>query len=310
MFHPSKKTEPRSLVSGSVVWVVGIVVFVFFVLDVPNYKHSDLASFIPTSDSPDSDLVSQPVISDTSSDEESTVAEKASEPPASLESASKPAASVSTTALSADQLNSQPITSGWFIQVGAYKSEVNANVERLKYRKSQIPSLLEKGDDGLTRILLGPYLSEAQAAKAQQQIPKELRHKNTIVREFKPADSNNTAKVETASIEDTPKTDALDDLVSQISTASDNNETESGGNSQSAGSWYIQVGAFKSQANAEIHRLKFDVLNYPTYIESGQDEFSRVLVGPFESETQADKIKGKITAEQKIQDLLVRNIKS
>jgi len=281
------------------------VVFVFFVLDIPNYKNSDLANMVPVPDSPQSELASQPASDGVI--EPVALAKKppvVSQPP---NSTTQPNSAVLTVPDNAS--SSELSASNWFIQVGAYESEVNANVERLKYKKSEIPSLLEKGSDGLTRILLGPYQSEAEAAKAQNEIPKELKRNDILVRQYTPHGKANTATAKTASIKGNDQVDSLNTLISEITPSQPNDITESSSDSNTASGWYIQVGAFKNQANAELHRVKFEVLKYPTYIESGRDEFRRVLVGPFNTETKADEIKGKIISEQNIKDLLVRSIK-
>lgn len=83
----------------------------------------------------------------------------------------------------ADDANNA-IPTGWYVQVGAFKSEVNADVVRLKFTTIQFPTEIERGDDQLSRVLVGPYKSEKDAIQARSVLGKQHKVKGGIIRNF------------------------------------------------------------------------------------------------------------------------------
>ena len=71
--------------------------------------------------------------------------------------------------------------------------------------------------------------------------------------------------------------------------------------------WYVQVGAFKSAVNAGVFRLKFTTIDFPTEVERGDDQLSRVLVGPYKSETDAIQTRRILAKKHKIRGGIIRD---
>ena len=81
-----------------------------------------------------------------------------------------------------DSSNSVP--AGWYVQVGAFESAVNADVERLKFSTIEFPTEIARGDDQLSRVLVGPYKSEKEAIQSRSILAKQHKVKGGIIRDF------------------------------------------------------------------------------------------------------------------------------
>ena len=330
MQHSFKTNRFSSFVAGLFLWAAAFILVFFVILDVPSYNAPYLSIDENLSDSTPSSqeivkLVDETAgnsssIASTAQSLESSEAEGTSVPTGSILDAS---ASVAKKKVSTIVPNSEipvatvDLSPGWYIQVAAFESAVKAGVERLKFSKSQLPTRIEDGADGISRVLVGPYLSEAEAAEAQRKISKELKFKDGIIQSVNISELASSAvanqntvspSTQSAEIQKVPKP-------SSASSASTNAGTTKSAKSKSEDSklengWYVQVGAFKSRINARIERMKFDKLNFPTNIESGLDKFNRVLVGPYLSKSEADQTKTRISADLKVKDAVVRNIQS
>ena len=180
-----------------------------------------------------------------------------------------------------------------------------------------MPTRIEDGADGLSRVLVGPYLSEAEAAEARRKISKELKFKDGIIQSVNISELPSSAvaskstvspSTQSAEIQKVPKPSSASSA--SINTGTTKSAKSKSENSKLENGWYVQVGAFKSSVNARIERMKFDKLNFPTNIESGVDKFNRVLVGPYLSKSEADQTKTRISADLKVKDAVVRNIQS
>ena len=316
-----------SIFFGAFIWIALILIVFFYVIDIPTF---DSRLTIPTVNTEqetvqepfeaEPDAVEQEVVLNTGDDnaiDDSPSLPVQEEAPQNLP-LTPPIESVAQT--------TDSLPAGWYVQVGAYKSKINANVERLKYENAKFSSQLEISDEGLVRILLGPYLSEAEATKAQSDVSKEMKVKDTLIRNL---GITVISRKETVESEEPEKATydqvALDNLVQEIVSDVVDDETVNSPVSINdaqqeevkpeltsiellVSGWYVQVGAFKSFTNAEIHRMKFAALNFPAAIENGKDDIRRVVVGPFTSKDEADKVMETIANEQSIKDVIVRNI--
>ncbi len=328
--HPIKTNRVSSFVAGLLLWAAAFILVFFVTLDVPSYNtpylsiNENLSDSAASSQEPvkllDDTAESSNSIASTAQSVESSEAEVASVPNESFPDAS---ASVAEKKVSTIVSNSEipvatvELSPGWYIQVAAFESRVEAGVERLKFAKSQLPTRIEDGADGLSRVLVGPYLSEAEAAEARRKISKKLNFKDGIIQSVNISELPSSAvanqstvspSTQSAEIQKVPKPSSA----SSVSTSTGTTKTAKSKSKDSKleNGWYVQVGAFKSNVNARIERMKFDKLNFPTNIESGRDEFNRVLVGPFLSKGEANQTKDRISADLKLKDAVVRNIKS
>lgn len=85
------------------------------------------------------------------------------------------------------ELSPSQIPAGWYIQVGAFKNQGRARTYGLQFSSQGYQPLFEKGDDGLTRILIGPYTSEEKAVLARSKISEQTDAKDSIVRRISAA---------------------------------------------------------------------------------------------------------------------------
>ena len=111
-------------------------------------------------------------------DESSNVAETVTEGLQTINSGVAAAQSKST-----DQ-SSDIVPAGWYVQVGAFESAVNAGVFQLKFTTINFPTEVERGDDRLSRVLVGPYNSEKDAIQTRRILSKEHKIKGGIIRDF------------------------------------------------------------------------------------------------------------------------------
>ena len=328
--HPFKTYGVSSFVVGLFLWAAAFILVFFVILDVPSYNapylsidenHSDsVASTQEPVKLVDDTVENSNSIASTAQSVESSEAEVASVSTGSFPDAS---ASISEKKVSTIVSNSEipvatvELSPGWYIQVGAFESAVKAGVERLKFAKVQLPTRIEDGADGLSRVLVGPYLSEAEAAEAQRKISKELKFKDGIIQSVNISElpssavasqSTNSPTTQSAKIQKVPNPSSASSA--STSTGIAKTEKSTSEDLKLEHGWYVQIGAFKSSVNAKIEHMKFDKLNFPTKIETGLDGFDRVLVGPYLSESEANQTKARISADLKVKDAVVRQIQS
>ena len=306
--HSFKTNRFSSFVAGLFLWATAFILVFFVILDVPSYNARYLSIDENFSDS----------------------AVSSQEPVKLVDETAENSSSIASTAQSVEEKKVSTIVSnsetpvataelspGWYIQVAAFESAVKAGVERLKFAKSQLPTRIEDGADGLSRVLVGPYLSEAEAAEARRKISKELKFKDGIIQSVNISELPSSAVASKSTVSPSTQSAEIQKVPkpSSASSASTNTGTTKPAKSKSENSklengWYVQVGAFKSSVNARIERMKFAKLNFPTNIESGVDKFNRVLVGPYLSKSEADQAQTRISADLKVKDAVVRNIQS
>ena len=306
--HSFKTNRFSSFIAGLFLWAAAFILVFFVILDVPSYNARYLSIDENFSDS----------------------AVSSQEPVKLVDETAENSSSIASTAQSVEEKKVSTIVSnsetpvataelspGWYIQVAAFESAVKAGVERLKFAKSQLPTRIEDGADGLSRVLVGPYLSEAEAAEARRKISKELKFKDGIIQSVNISELPSSAVASKSTVSPSTQSAEIQKVPkpSSASSASTNTGTTKSAKSKSENSklengWYVQVGAFKSSVNARIERMKFDKLNFPTNIESGIDKFNRVLVGPYLSKSEADQTQTRISADLKVKDAVVRNIQS
>ncbi len=338
----------RAIVSGGVVWIIAILVVFFYVIDLPTFDARDAVTETEVATEPEpaaqvgSEPQSQPPALDTAAaPAPERMPDAADEPlPLSSQPQAEPAAgeavsaepvrlpdAVPQTAAIDDAVQTvETLRPGWYIQVGAYSSEVNARVERLRYENADFPTQLESGAEGVVRILVGPYLSEIEAVKSQGEVTDEMKAGKTFIRSVG-IDVSAAAAAETQSAAEPASYDqtALNNLVQEIVSEGAGTAVSGSGAAlaepqpPAAGSqevlttlsesgWYVQVGAYKSLTNAEIHRMKFAVLKLPVAIEHGTDDVRRVMIGPFRSRAEAEAANSKIALEQNVRDGIIREV--
>ncbi len=333
----------RAIVSGGVVWIIAILVVFFYVIDLPTFDErtavtapevtTELESTVVVesetqSQQPALDTVAAPAPERMSNVDDEPLP-RPSEPQTessvtetvSVEQVRPPDSAPPAPAIDDAVQTEETLQPGWYIQVGAFSSEVNASVERLRYENADFPAQLEASAEGMVRILVGPYLSEIEAVKSQGEISAELKVGKTFIRSIG-VDVSTAAAVPKPAADEPESYDqvALNNMVQEIvsegaSDTATRTETQmpevtnpEALTALSESGWYVQVGAYKSLTNAEIHRLKFAVLKLPVAIEHGTDDVRRVLIGPFASREQAEEANSKIALEQNVQDGIIREI--
>ncbi len=78
-----------------------------------------------------------------------------------------------------------PVPAGWYVQVGAFKSPVNADVYRLKMKTIKFPTELSRDENQISRVLVGPFKSEKEAIQTRSILAKEHKIKGGIIRNIK-----------------------------------------------------------------------------------------------------------------------------
>ena len=73
---------------------------------------------------------------------------------------------------------------GWYVQVGAFKSKVNAKLSRLKFKNINYPTYEYSMADGLIRVVIGPYSSKDEATRSKNRISSQTKAKDSIVKKF------------------------------------------------------------------------------------------------------------------------------
>lgn len=75
-----------------------------------------------------------------------------------------------------------------------------------------------------------------------------------------------------------------------------------------AGGWYVQVGSFSKQENADGLRRQLQSAGFDTHVQPGGKPAARsyrVLVGPEQSRKAADGLKSRLQSQRKLQGLVV-----
>lgn len=82
-------------------------------------------------------------------------------------------------------------------------------------------------------------------------------------------------------------------------------EAEQAAKSPAAGDWYVQVGAFQELDYAKSMRVKAKNSGYSVHLRKGQDNLTRLLVGPYSTEATATKATADIIAKLEVKDAFV-----
>lgn len=158
------------VLTGMVVWCGIAYIAIFLVLDTVRFKDSD----IQLTSSTDS-VHRQP-------DEPDNDAGVAVQDVEAVDSENQSGGAV---ALLDTWMESTSLASGWYVQMGSYKSKIEAEVERLKYARLQVSVHTEVSHDGLTHLFIGPYQNESTARQASDQIAAELEVTQVAIRKIK-----------------------------------------------------------------------------------------------------------------------------
>ncbi len=122
----------------------------------------------------------------------------------------------SATQLAESWIDDTALTNGWYVQVGSYKSKIEAEVERLKFARLQVPVHTKVSDDELTHLFIGPYQNESEARQISEQVAAELNVARVAIREITTGQA--VVSVEESVEEQLPQTQAAPEveLASQL----------------------------------------------------------------------------------------------
>ena len=168
--NSNSKSMLWSVVTGMVVWFAVAYILIFVVLDTP--RHEETANLL------DSATESVDMSLDQPGSGETAIVEPQDAVARSDVQSAKPMD------LSTSWMDNTALASGWYVQVGSYKSTVEAEVERLKYSRLQVPVHTEVSGDELTHLFIGPYLNENDAVRMKEQIVDQLGVKQIEIRQI------------------------------------------------------------------------------------------------------------------------------
>ncbi len=180
----------------------------------------------------------------------------------------------------------KPSESALFIQVAAFSKVENAQLKRKEISKALFPVRVLKGDDGMSLVLVGPYLTESEAKKVQTELISTLQLTDSFLK-YTEIEPTKVAMTENASSSTTQS----------VTTAT----TSSAEKSAVVDGWYVRVGAYKNLGNAKTSRLRVEKLQLSTVVTQ-EEEFNVLMVGPFKDENTAEIAKSRISQELKIKD--------
>lgn len=236
--------------------------------------------------------------------------------------------------LSTSWMAGSSLPTGWYVQIGSFKSSVEAEVERLKYGRIEVPVRTDVSEDKLTHLFVGPHSTEAEATQTTDRIKRELGVSKFAIRwiegqaesEQTPAvqpssESSESTSVEVAdsdpaptqpdvavvkeTAESSPQLPELPTAPETETVATDQPTTVT---SSAEGGWYIQVGAFKDAGNAR--KLGDEVRNksLPLKIERSDSRLIRVLVGPYATRDNAVKAQSEVLRVLALGEAVIRRI--
>ncbi len=350
MKKSAEKSSPKfkiwHILTGLVVWSAIAYLAVFEIFETP--RHEDPESIAQTQIETLNPDLSQP-------DNEVDIAALQNEVRTTDVPISKPMD------LSTSWMESASLAGGWYVQVGSYKSTVEAEVERLKYARLDVSVHTQASEDNLTHLFIGPYENEDQVLRVQDRIKTELGVRQSALRQIHaPQIAEIQSEIEQSVIEQTgseiisepvaqPVPDSQSEEETQVaadvqitSEIQPVSEVESSSESiqpvaeiepvvevestasvdplparvsiaeilpASGGTWYIQVGAFKDIENARKMGDEVRDKGLPLKIERADNNFVRVLVGPFATRDSATEVQSNVAKVLSLRNVIVRQIK-
>ena len=303
------------------IWGVVAYLVVFLVLDVPR-SDSD-SDPLPQADIPEEQVL------------EEFVAEAEPDEPQQVVAISEPDKDESEPLeLSSSWLESTSLTTGWYVQIGSYNSTVEAEVERLKYNRINVPIHTDESEDQVIHLLAGPHKTESEAAQTTDRIKKDIGVSKVAIRWIERSDEAEQISIDRVQSEDAGLSLAEDaggdqapsePEVAKVVERSDTSEpspepstaTETGtvaaaqpetAIAESEGNWYVQIGAFKEVLNAR--KLGEEVRNkgLPLKIDMSDSRLIRVLVGPYSTRNSAVQAQPEIQQALALDEAIVQRI--
>ena len=303
------------------IWGIVAYLVVFFVLDVPR------------SDS-DSDPLPQADISEEQVLEE-FVAEAEPDEPQQVVAISEPDKDESEPLeLSSSWPESTSLTTGWYVQIGTYNSPVEAKMERLKYKRINVPIHTDESEDQVIHLLAGPHKTESEAAQTTDRIKKDIGVSKVAIRWIERSDEAEQTSIDRVQSEDAGLSLAEDAGGDQVSSEPEvakvverpdtsepspepSTATETGtvaaaqpatATAESEGIWYVQIGAFKEINNARKLGAKVRSNNLPLKIDRSDSSLIRVLVGPYSTRNSAVQAQPEIQRAMALDETIVQRI--
>ena len=245
------------------IWGVVAYLVVFLVLDVPR-SDSD-SDPLPQADIPEEQVL------------EEFVAEAEPDEPPQVVAISEPDKDdAEPLELSSSWMENTSLTTGWYVQIGSYNSTVEAEVERLKYNRINVPIHTDESEDQVIHLLAGPHKTESEAAQTTDRIKKDIGVSKVAIRWIERSDEAEQTSIDRVQSEDAGLSLAEDTggdqapsepEVAKVVERSDTSEpspepstaTETGTvaaahpetvTAETEGIWYVQIGAFKEIDNA------------------------------------------------------------
>ncbi len=262
----SSKLAIWHVLTGMLVWGAIGYVAIFIVLDMPEDRgqRDSLPAVAETS---------QPLLEQTESSDSST------EPDTAIETSPEPF--VRNASLSSSWMANVSLEGGWYVHVGSYESNVQAEVERLKYSRLQKPVQIQVSEDQLTHLFVGPFHTEDEAALIKKRIEAELGVRRVAIQQVgSPKSAAGTAENQTAAPEPPVP----------------------------AGTWYLQIGAFSKVENARQLGEEARSRNYPVKLDTSGTGFIRVLVGPYPSRDGVVSVQSEVIESLSLRTVIIREI--
>ncbi len=162
------------VITGMVAWGFVAYLLIFVVLDTPRFEDESELDQLPE----ESEFVAEPLLPAVPEEQPTQTQPR-------------------QVSLSTDWMDNTSLSGGWYIQVGSYKSRVEAEVERLKYSSLEVSVHTQVGADGLTHLVIGPYSTQSEADNAVAAIRKEIELSKFAVRQIEgPVVAESTEAVE------------------------------------------------------------------------------------------------------------------
>ena len=303
------------------IWGVVAYLVVFFVLDVPRLDSG--SDPLPQAEIPEEQVL------------EEIVAEAEPDEPQQVVAISEPDKDESEPLeLSSSWMENTSLTTGWYVQIGSYNSTVEAEVERLKYNRINVPIHTDESEDQVIHLLAGPHKTESEAAQTTDRIKQEIGVSKVAIRWIERSDESERTSIDRVRSEDSglslaedtgadqaPSEPEVEKIVERVDTSEPSPEpltaTEAGTvaaaqpeavTAESEGNWYVQIGAFKEVLNAR--KLGEEVRNkgLPLKIDMSDSRLIRVLVGPYSTRNSAVQAQPEIQQALALDEAIVQRI--
>ena len=171
------------------IWGVVAYLVVFLVLDVPRLDSG--IDPLPQADIPEEQVL------------EEIVAEAEPDEPQQVVAISEPDKDESEPLeLSSSWMENTSLTTGWYVQIGSYNSTVEAEVERLKYNRINVPIHTDESEDQVIHLLAGPHKTESEAAQTTDRIKKDIGVSKVAIRWIERSDEAEQVSINRTQSED------------------------------------------------------------------------------------------------------------